>query len=65
MTSVQADGWLLGSVFGILVGEGLLGIEGVLGIGVGAQAGGDPSGEGVNIGLSLLHSLAQHWHPDG
>ena len=31
-----------------------------LGIGVGEQTGGLPSGEGLNIGLSGLHSKAQH-----
>lgn len=44
MTSEHSEGWALGAGEGIVVGE---------------QTGGEPSGEGLNIGLSGRHSKAQ------
>ena len=59
MTPAQSDGIALGTLDGVLDGLGV-------GIIVGEQTGGDPSGEAVNMGWSGRHSKGQHsGHPDG
>mmetsp|Transcript_10231 Transcript_10231/g.24460 ORF Transcript_10231/g.24460 Transcript_10231/m.24460 type:complete len:84 (-) Transcript_10231:1606-1857(-) len=59
MTSEQSDGIALGTFDGVLDGSRV-------GIIVGEQTGGDPSGEAVNMGWSGRHSKGQHsGHPEG
>jgi hypothetical protein len=55
----------LGAGLGSIEGSGVGGADGVPlgsgeGIMVGEQIGGEPSGDGLNMGLSLRHSKAQH-----
>mmetsp|Transcript_36107 Transcript_36107/g.87293 ORF Transcript_36107/g.87293 Transcript_36107/m.87293 type:complete len:232 (-) Transcript_36107:568-1263(-) len=61
ITSAQSEGAALGDSEGMTAGAAKVGAgEGIV---VGEQAGGLPSGDGLNMGFSGVHSSGQQEHP--